>query len=65
MVLLIGCILFVKARISRNKVLKKEREITKAKNRAWEKYSNIKSKITFPVETHIVQYRGGDANIVK
>lgn len=63
--LIIGSILFIKIKLDRDQILKEEREIAQAKDRAWEKYFNIKSKITFPVETHIVQYRGGDANIVK
>lgn len=64
-ILVIGGILFIKAKWTQDQRIKKEREAIEAEARVWEKYEEIRSQIDFPIETHIVYYKEGDVNILK
>lgn len=64
-ILIIGGVLFIKIKHTQDQLIKKEKEAIEAKDRAWEKYKEIKSQVDFPIETYIVYYKEGDVNILK
>lgn len=64
-IIIVGVIiLFILTKKINDKRIEEERTVTEAKERFWEKYSAIRSKVTIPAETHIVCYKDGDANIL-
>jgi hypothetical protein len=63
-IVLTSGVLFISVKKVNNKILEEEKAIEEAKERFWEKYDEIKSKINIPVETRIVHYKEGDANIL-